>query len=233
MSTDPNALTIVARMHSNFPAKFGIPRQSGIIETLTSTVVFEPEFRSHEALRGLSLFSHIWLIWGFSEALRDEWSPTVRPPRMGGNRRMGVFATRSPFRPNALGLSSVKLLGIEHHPQWGDVLHVAGADLMDGTPIYDIKPYLAYTDSHPGATGTLVDEAATMPLTVHIPEDLCALIGQAILPSLRDILAHDPRPSYHADPARIYGMAYAGLDVKFVVVDGQLTVTRVDQGELR
>lgn len=227
MESTGTTLKVIARMRSGFSQKFGIPRQSGMVEALTSTVVFEPEYRNAEALRGLADFSHIWLIWGFDKAVRDAWSPTVRPPRLGGNRRVGVFATRSPFRPNALGLSSVRLLGIERCADCGLVLNVAGADLLDGTPIYDIKPYLAYTDSHEDALGGFVDEHQFSPLDVIIPDELNARIPADILSALRGILAHDPRPSYQSEAARVYGVTFGGLNVKFSVDGGALTVTDV------
>lgn len=224
----PKPLTIIARMHSDFPAKFGIPRQSGMVASLQSTIVFEPEYRSPEAFRGLEDFSHLWLIWGFSAAEREGWSPTVRPPRLGGNKRMGVFATRSPFRPNALGLSSVRLERVGLHPQLGPVLHVSGADLMDETPIYDIKPYLAYTDCHPEATGGFVDRAAREELRVILPPVWEARIPAGLREALLGVLRHDPRPSYQEDPGRLYGMEFAGLEVKFTVREGALTVERIE-----
>ena len=188
-------MEIIATIRSDFPTKFGIPRQSGLVEELRATVVFEPEYRSPDALRGLEDFSHLWLIWQFSEAVRDKWSPTVRPPRLGGNTRMGVFATRSPFRPNAIGLSSVRLLGIEKHPQHGHVLRVAGADLMDGTPILDIKPYLAYTDSHPQATGGFTDRLELQPLQVLLPPELGEKLPEDKRAALIEVLAADPAPA--------------------------------------
>lgn len=222
-------LHVIARMHSSFPEKFGIPRQSGIAASLQSTIVFERAYRSPEACRGLEAFSHIWLLWGFSQARREAWSPTVRPPRLGGNRRMGVFATRAPYRPNPIALSSVRLERVQQHPALGPVLHVSGADLMDGSPIYDIKPYLAYTDSHPEAVGGFADGAqARAPLAVDIPPHCLADIPQAHLAALREVLAHDPRPSYQEDPARVYGMAFAGMNVKFTVAEGRLTVVNVE-----
>lgn len=217
-------LNIIARIRSDFPTKFGIPRQSGLVETLRATIVFEPEYRNPDALRGLEEFSHIWLIWQFSEAVRPGWSPTVRPPRLGGNTRVGVFATRSPFRPNELGLSCVKLVGIEQTEDCGTVLHVAGADLMDGTPIFDIKPYLPFVDSHPEAVGGFADRKKDYALAVEDPDALLQALTEEQQAALRGVLAHDPRPSYQDDPERLYGMAFGGYEVKFTVSDGVLTV---------
>lgn len=218
---------IIARIHSDFPSKFGIPRQSGLVETLHSMVVFEPEYRNPQALRGLEDFSHIWLIWQFSQAVREDWSPTVRPPKLGGNTRMGVFATRSPFRPNAIGLSSVKLERIEKHPKYGMVLIVSGADLMDGTPILDIKPYLPYTDSHPNASGGFTDELHLHPLRVELPDIWKEKIPPEQLDGLIGVLEHDPRPSYQDDPERIYGFQFGTMEIKFTVKDQCLTVCGV------
>lgn len=217
----------IARIHADFPEKFGIPRQSNIVEALKATIEFEPQYRNPDAVRGLEGFSHIWLIWGFSEAEREEWSPMVKPPRLGGNTRMGVFATRSPFRPNALGLSSVRLERIELHPIKGPILHVSGADLMDKTPIYDIKPYLAYTDSHPEATSGFADSMKDYTLEVVFPEVLLEQIPEESREALYGVLAHDPRPSYHDDAERIYGLSFAGYNVRFRVVDKVLTVCEV------
>ena len=220
-------IRVIARMKSDFPTKFGIPRQSGLVEELHSTIIFEPEFRNPDALRGIEEFSHIWLIWQFSEAVRQEWSPTVRPPRLGGNTRMGVFATRSPFRPNNLGLSSVKLLGVEHTKEYGTVLHVAGADLMDGTPIFDIKPYIPYGDSHPDATGGFTDQAKDFVLQVQFPQHLLDKIPQDKQAAAIGVLSHDPRPSYQKQPDRIYGLSFAGFDIRFQVNGDTLTVLEV------
>ena len=214
----------IARMHSDFPTKFGIPRQSGLVNELESTIVFEPEYRNPDALRGIEAFSHIWLLWEFSEAVRDEWSPTVRPPRLGGNKRMGVFATRSPFRPNAVGLSGVRLESVELHTDRGPILHVSGADLMDGTPIYDIKPYLAFADSHPEATGGFTDQTKEYALEVEIPDTILQRVNKDKREALKAVLAHDPRPSYQNDPERVYGMEFAGYEVKFRVAEGVLSV---------
>ena len=218
---------IVARIHSDFHTKFGIPRQSGLVEELEALVVFEPEFRNSDALRGLEGFSHIWLIWQFSEAVRDSWSPTVRPPRLGGNERLGVFATRSPFRPNAIGLSSVKLLGIETHPELGTVLRVAGADLMNGTPIFDIKPYIPYADCHPDATDGFTGGTGGKTLEVVFPEHWLHSVPKEKQAALIGILAHDPRPSYQKDPERVYGLDFAGVNVRFSVRGETLTVCEV------
>ena len=215
---------IIAHIFNDFPKKFGIPRQSGIIDSLQGRIVFEPEYRNPEAIRGLEEFSHIWLIWEFSEAKRDEWSPTVRPPRLGGNVRKGVFATRSPFRPNPIGLSSVKLEKIETDPKLGPVLHVSGADLMNGTPIYDIKPYIAYTDSHPEAVSGFAAKPAEYLLEVDFPDELLEKVPMEHRESLMAVLAYDPRPQYQDDPERIYGMEYAHLEVKFKVDGTKLKV---------
>ena len=211
----------IARIHTDFPTKFGIPRQSGIIPSLQGRIVFEPEYRIPEAVRGLEDFSHIWLLWEFSEAVRDSWSPTVRPPRLGGNVRKGVFATRSPFRPNPIGLSSVRLEKVDIDPNLGPVLYVSGADLMDGTPIYDIKPYIAYTDSHPEAISGFASTPAEFLLKVEFPEEMLKKVPENQRESLISVLAHDPRPQYQDDPERVYGMAFADLEVKFKV-DGML-----------
>ena len=217
----------IARIHTDFPTKFGIPRQSGIIASLQGLIVFEPEYRNAEAVRGLEDFSHIWLLWQFSEAVRDNWSPTVRPPRLGGNVRKGVFATRSPFRPNPIGLSSVKLEKVEIDPKLGPVLHVSGADLMDGTPIYDIKPYIAYTDSHPDAVSGFASTPAEYLLELDFPEQLLRQVPESQHESLLEVLAHDPRPQYQDDPERVYGMAFGGMEVKFKVNGIQLTVLEI------
>ena len=222
------SIQVIARMKSDFPTKFGIPRQSGLVEELRSTIVFEPEFRNPDALRGIEGYSHLWLIWQFSGAVRQDWSPTVRPPRLGGNIRMGVFATRSPFRPNALGLSSVRLLGVEHTKDLGTVLHVGGADLMDGTPIFDIKPYIPYGDCHTDATGGLTDTAADFLLKVEFPPALLCRLPEDKREAAVGILSHDPRPSYQRTPERIYGIRFAGFDIRFQVEDDTLTVIAVE-----
>jgi len=216
-------------MKSDFPTKFGIPRQSGLVEELHSTIIFEPEYRNSDALRGIEEFSHIWLIWQFSEAVRQEWSPTVRPPRLGGNTRMGVFATRSPFRPNNLGLSSVKLLGVEHTKEYGTVLHVAGADLMNGTPIFDIKPYIPYGDAHPEATGGFTDQVRDFILQVQFPQHLLDKIPQDKQAAAIGVLSHDPRPSYQKQADRVYGLSFAGFDIRFQVSGDTLTVLEVSK----
>ena len=220
-------IQVIARMHSDFATKFGIPRQSGLVEQLRSTIIFEPEFRNPDALRGIEDFSHLWIIWQFSEAVRQGWSPTVRPPRLGGNTRMGVFATRSPFRPNNLGLSSVRLLGVEHTEEFGTVLHVGGADLMDGTPIFDIKPYIAYGDSHPEASGGFTDRAGKFLLQVDFPAPLLEKLPENKRDAAVGVLSHDPRPSYQRDPERTYGLTFAGFDIRFKVKETTLTVEEV------
>ena len=220
-------IQVIARMHSDFATKFGIPRQSGLVEELRSTIVFEPEFRNPDALRGIEDFSHLWIIWQFSEAVRTEWSPTVRPPRLGGNTRMGVFATRSPFRPNNLGLSSVRLLGVEQTAEYGTVLHVGGADLMDGTPIFDIKPYIPYGDCHPEATGGFTDTAGEFLLQVEFPEELLNILPVEKRDAAIGVLSHDPRPSYQRKPDRVYGLTFAGFDIRFKVNEDILTVVEV------
>ena len=222
-------IQVIARMHSDFSTKFGIPRQSGLVEELRSTIVFEPEFRNPDALRGIEEFSHLWIIWQFSEAVRQGWSPTVRPPRLGGNTRMGVFATRSPFRPNNLGLSSVKLLGVEHTAQFGTVLHVGGADPMAGTPIFDIKPYIPYGDCHTDATGGFTDRAGEFLLQVDFPAELLNQLPEDKREAAVGVLSHDPRPSYQRKPDRIYGLTFAGFDIRFQVNENSLTVVSVEK----
>ena len=219
---------IIARIRSQFPEKFGIPRQSGLVEELTARVVFEPEYRDPQALRGLEGFSHIWLIWQFSRSMGAGWSPTVRPPRLGGNERMGVFATRSPFRPNPMGLSCVKLEKVELSTSEGPVLWVAGADLMDGTPIYDIKPYLPYADCKPQAVGGFASAPKEATLTVDFPSQLLERVPQELREALSGVLAQDPRPTYHHDPQRVYGMAFGGLQVRFTVDGDRLAVVEVE-----
>ncbi len=217
----------IARMHSDFPTKFGIPRQSGLVEQLRSTIVFEPEFRNADALRGIEGFSHLWLIWQFSEAVRETWSPTVRPPRLGGNTRIGVFATRSPFRPNNLGLSCVSLLGVHQTQEFGTVLEVGGADLMDGTPIFDIKPYIPYCDCQTDALGGFTDNASNYLLEVDVPPELLRLLPQDKQAAVLALLSHDPRPSYQRTPGRIYGLSFAGCNIRFTVEDTRLTVIEI------
>jgi tRNA-Thr(GGU) m(6)t(6)A37 methyltransferase TsaA len=225
--TERYELKTIARLYGDLPDKFGLPRQAGIVEELEGRIVFEPAYRNPDALRGIAGFSHLWLIWQFSEAVRGDWSPTVRPPRLGGNTRMGVFATRSPFRPNALGLSCVRLLGVETDPSLGPVLRVGGADLMDGTPIYDIKPYLPYADCRPGASaGFAPDSGATLEV-VYLPGTQ-ERIPAGKRAALTGVLANDPRPRYQDDPERVYGLRFAGRNVKFRVEDHVVTVTEVE-----
>jgi tRNA-Thr(GGU) m(6)t(6)A37 methyltransferase TsaA len=215
---------VIAHVYSDFPEKFGIPRQSGLVKELQSRLVFEPEYRNPDAVRGLEQFSHIWLIWNFSASPKEAWSPTVRPPRLGGNRRIGVFASRSPFRPNPLGLSCVKLERIEYHPEKGPVLYLSGADLLNGTPVYDIKPYLPYVDCHPEAQGGFTETVRSHHLAVEIPEPWLQAIPEDKRGALAGVLASDPRPAYQDDPERIYGFCFAGMEVKFTVKDGKAKV---------
>ena len=237
-------MQIIARIRNDFPTKFGLPRQSGLVPELVSTIVFEPEFRVPEALRGIETYSHLWIIWGFHQAIRDggkdknggvavenkgdeiPWRPTVRPPRLGGNTRMGVFATRSPFRPNSIGLTVVKLLSVEDSPE-GKVLIVSGADMMDGTPVYDIKPYLPYVDSIPEAIGGFTEEKAAYSLQVDFPAELLQEVPENQRETLLGVLAQDPRPAYQNDENRVYGFAYGGMDVRFTVRGGTLTVVDI------
>jgi len=223
-----STMRIIARIRSDFPTKFAIPRQSGLVDELRAQVVFEPEYRNADALRGLEGFSHIWLIWQFSKAVRDTWSPTVRPPRLGGNERMGVFATRSPFRPNPVGLSCVRLVEVELHSPEGPVLHVAGADLMDGTPIYDIKPYLPYADCRPEATGGFAPAAADT-LKVDFPAELLEVVPEELRQAAIGVLAQDPRPSYQNDRSRVYGFRFGPVEIGFTVADGVLTICRCEK----
>lgn len=229
MTTFP--VKIIGHIRSDFPTKFGIPRQSGLVETLKSTIVFEPEYRNPDALRGLEDFSHIWLIWEFSGAVREEWSPTVRPPRLGGNKRLGVFATRSPFRPNPIGLSCVRLEGIGLDGEYGPVLHISGADLMDGTPVFDIKPYIPYADCKPKASGGFTQTVERILLKVECSPELLDKVPEDRREGLLGVLANDPRPSYQNDPKRIYGMAFAGLEVRFCVREDVLTVLEITSPE--
>lgn len=224
---DSISMDVIAVMHSDFPTKFGIPRQSGLAEALQSTIVFEPAYRNPEALRGIEGFSHLWILWQFSQAVRQEWSPTVRPPRLGGNTRMGVFATRSPFRPNAIGLSCVRLLSVEQTQDMGTVLHIGGADLMDGTPILDIKPYIPYCDAHPEAMGGFTQDAGDFILEVDFPENLKQRLPAEKQEAICQVLSHDPRPSYQKDSDRVYGLSFAGHDIRFTVKDKVLTVVDV------
>lgn len=220
-------LNVIARMHSDFATKFGIPHQSGLVEALRSTIVFEPEYRNEEALRGISDFSHLWIIWQFSEAVRQGWSPTVRPPRLGGNTRLGVFATRSPFRPNNLGLSCVRLIQVERTEKFGTVLHVGGADLMDGTPIFDIKPYIPYSDCKPNAAGGFTDHAGDFLLQVDFPAALLEKLPEEKRQAAIGVLSHDPRPAYQRTVGRVYGLTFAGHNIRFTVVGDTLTVLEV------
>ena len=222
-------MKIIAKIRTDFKEKFGIPRQSGLAEGLVGRIVFEKEYRNPDALRGIEGYSHLWLIWKFSKAEREDWSPTVRPPRLGGNKKMGVFATRSPFRPNPIGLSSVRLLGIEHTDTAGDVLLVEGADLLDGTPIYDIKPYLAFTDSHPDAVCGFADGVREHALTVDFPSELLAKIPEEKRAGLIALLENDPRPQYIDDAEREYGMNFAGFEIKFKVDGDVLEVVNAEK----
>ena len=224
-------MKIIARIRTELPEKFGVPPQSGLLPQQRGREVFETGYRNPDAVRGLEDFSHIWLIWQFSQAVREDWSPTVRPPRLGGNRRMGVFATRSPFRPNAIGLSSVQLDRVELDPQLGPVLHVRGADLMDGTPIFDIKPYLPYVDAHPDARGGFTDTTKFYTLQVQAEPEVLEQIPADKRDALLGVLRSDPRPSYQHDPERLYGLSFGGVEVKFKVDGDVLTV--VSTGKLK
>jgi len=230
-SQESRKLQVIAHIHTEFPEKFGLPRQSGLVPGLQGEIVFTEEYRQAESLRGLEDFSHIWLLWGFSAAERKGWSPTVRPPRLGGNKRMGVFATRSPLRPNPIGLSCVKLEEICLQGPNGPILRVSGADLMDGTPIYDIKPYLPYTDSRPEASGGFAEPLRDYRLEVDIPVELLERIPKERQEALREVLAQDPRPSYQQDPERVYGMDFAGMALKFTVQDGRLQLLSLEKQE--
>ena len=226
--SDSFEMQVIARIRSDFGSKFGVPRQSGLVDALEAAVVFEPPYRNPDALRGLEGFSHIWLVWAFHQSQRTEWSPTVRPPRLGGNQRVGVFATRSPFRPNPIGLSSVRLDRIAHTDALGPVLHVRGADLVDGTPILDIKPYLPYVDSHPDAVGGFADPVKDLRLEVVCPPSLLEPLSPRQREALLQVLEEDPRPSYQDDPERVYGMDFAGYNVRFAVAGDTLTVCGVE-----
>lgn len=219
---------IIARIHNDFLTKFGLPRQSGLTDSLESYLVFEPEYRNPDALRGIEGYSHLWLIWQFHLAERAEWSPTVRPPRLGGNKRMGVFATRAPFRPNPIGLSCVKLLEVKQDPKLGPILRIAGADMVNGTPIYDIKPYLPYVDCRPEATGGFAHEVMDHQLKVTCPDELLAKIPEEKWETLHSILSQDPRPGYQQDPERIYGFSYGNMEIHFSVQEDILTVCQVE-----
>ena len=222
-------MKIIARIYTEFDEKFGIPRQSGIVNETVGRIIFEPEYRNPEALRGIDGYSHLWLIWEFSEAKREEWSPTVRPPRLGGNKRMGVFATRSPFRPNPIGLSSVRLIGIEENEKYGYILTVAGADILSGTPIYDIKPYLAYTDSHPDAVCGFADEVIGYSIEVEFAPEVIGILSDDEKQKLIRVLEQDPRPSYKADDERSYGMRFEGKEITFKYSNGKLLVTNIEK----
>lgn len=221
------SMKVIAHIHSDFASKFGVPRQSGLVDALEAAIVFEPEYRNPDAVRGLEGFSHLWLIWAFHQAVRSTWSPTVRPPRLGGNARMGVFATRSPFRPNPIGLSSVRLDRVEITPDLGPVIYVRGADLVDGTPIFDIKPYIPYADSHPDAIGGFASAPAGETLTVVIPPEQLMKVPGRHREALRGVLAQDPRPHYQNDPERVYGFQFAGMEVRFSVAEQTLTVREI------
>lgn len=224
-------MKIIGRIKSELPGKFGIPRQAGLVPELKSKLIFEPEYRNEAALRGLESFSHVWLVWDFSKAHKTEWSPTVRPPRLGGNERMGVFATRSPFRPNPIGLSCVKLLGIEKDKEYGPVLVLGGADLMDGTPVFDVKPYIVYADSHPEATAGFTDRNTDYRLSVEFPCALPEDFDESRREALAGILAEDPRPHYQNDSERIYGFGFAGYEIKFRVDGKKLIVVSVEKAQ--
>ena len=233
-SIDPAAyhvtLDVIAQIHTPYDSKFGVPRQSGVVKGLESRIVFTPKYRTREALRGIEGYDYLWLIWSFSEAIRGDWSPTVRPPRLGGNERRGVFATRSPYRPNPLALSSVRLLRVEEDAEDGLVLIVDGVDMMDGTPIYDIKPYLPFSDSHPEARAGFAEKVVDAQVQVDFPPALLAKLPSQLRDGAVAMLAQDPTPHYQKDPARIYGLAFAGSDIRFCVSDGVLTVVDVVSG---
>lgn len=229
MKSEQYTISPIAHIETDLPTKFGIPRQSGLVPELTARIVFEPLYRDPAAFRGIEGYSHLWLIWGFSENKRDGWASAVKPPRLGGNKTMGVFATRSPYRPNALGLSSVKLERIEHDEKLGPVLYVTGADLMDGTPIYDVKPYLPFTDSHPDALGGFADDFVDYGLEVVFPEEWLVMIPADKREALYGILRQDPRPAYQEDPERVYGFNYLDMDVRFRVKDGVITVCEIEK----
>ena len=229
---ETHEMKVIARIRSDFPEKFGIPRQSGLVPQLRAKIIFEPEFRNADALRGIEGFSHLWLIWQFSAAVRETWSPTVRPPRLGGNERVGVFATRSPFRPNAIGLSCVRLEGIAHEEGLGDVLLVSGADLMDGTPIYDVKPYLPYADAHPEALGGFAPSPKET-VEVDCPPELLSALPEGQREALLGVLAQDPRPQYQHDPERVYGMSFGSWDVRFRVRGERLEVLSLTENQQR
>lgn len=219
----------IAHIYTEFPEKFGIPRQSGLVESLKGKIIFEPEYRVAEAVRGLEEYSHIWLLWEFSEAAKEKWSPTVRPPRLGGNKRVGVFATRSPFRPNPIGLSSVRLEKIEIDERLGPVLWVSGIDMLDGTPVYDIKPYLAYCDSHPEAECGFADRVKSHALLVTYEEDAVKGIEDMCLQTICEVLAQDPRTAYVTEEDREWGLAYAGYNIRFKVKENVLCIIGIEK----
>ena len=221
------SMKVIAHIRSDFSSKFGVPRQSGLVDALEAAIIFEPEYRNADAVRGMEGFSHLWLIWAFHQAVRDTWSPTVRPPRLGGNTRMGVFATRSPFRPNPIGLSSVRLDRVEITAEHGPVIYVRGADLVDGTPIFDIKPYIPYADRHPEAVGGFASAPAGETLTVVIPPEQLKKVPESRREALRGVLAQDPRPHYQNDPNRVYGFQFAGMEVRFSVAEQTLPVLEI------
>ena len=225
--TDDLSLKVIAHIKTDFKSKFGIPRQSGLVKSARGRIVFCEEYRNREALRGIDGYSHLWLLWNFSESIKEDWSPTVRPPRLGGNKRMGVFATRSPFRPNPIGLSSVKLEGVIDDPVFGTVLEVSGADLLDGTPIYDIKPYIAYTDSHPDAIGGFSTDVFSNNLEVFFGDKTTDSLSEQTISTLTEILQQDPRPAYQNDENRIYSFEYSHYKIKFFVLNKKLTVTEI------
>ena len=232
MQSDYTIKTI-ARIYNDFPQKFGIPRQSNLVTSLKAKIIFEPEFRNSDALRGLNDYSHIWLIWGFSENIRESWSPSVRPPRLGGNTRLGVFATRSPFRPNPIGLSSVRLEHIEMHSEYGPILYVSGADLMNHTPIFDIKPYLTFTDSHPDASNGFAGPIKDFTLNVECPPHLMVQIPEIHRQTVIDLLAQNPRPTYQNDPDRIYGFSFAGMEIRFKINGNTLSICDIEKSNKR
>ncbi len=221
-------MKIIATVKSGFPTKFGIPRQSGAVKNIPGKIIFQPEFRNPDAIKGLEGFSHLWIIWKFSQSPESD-SLTVRPPRLGGNKRMGVFATRSPFRPNPIGLSCVKIEGFEKTEKYGTVINISGADLMDGTPVYDIKPYIPHSDCIPDAAGGFSDEVKDYRLEVNLPPEVADGIDGEILETIVELLANDPRPSYHNDPERIYGFPYSGYEIRFTVSENILTVKSIDK----
>lgn len=221
-------MKVIAHIYTDFKTKFGLPRQSGLIEEISGKIVFEKQYRDENAFRGLEDFSHIWLLWEFSQSKRESWSPTVRPPLLGGNKRIGVFATRSPFRPNPIGLSCVRLEKIDFTKDEGPVLYVKGSDLMNGTPIYDIKPYLPYCDSRPDAVGGFTEDLGERRLRVEISEELIGRVPESKRRELLQVLGGDPRPSYQSDPERVYGFSFADMEVKFKVSDSTLTVLEIE-----